>query len=128
MVGIVVVTHSQKLAEGVVETAKMLAAKANIVAAGGLPDGSLGTNFARIQAAVEEVASDDGVLILMDMGSAVMTAEMVQEDMDEENIVLVDCPLVEGAVVAALHASLGESLEAVKKVAEEARNTEKIAR
>ena len=79
MVGIVVVSHSQKLAEGVVELAKLMAGDANIVAAGGLDDGQAGTSFEKIMSAVEEVHEEDGVAVLMDMGSAVMTTEMVIE-------------------------------------------------
>ena len=79
MVGIVVVSHSQKLAEGAVELAKLMAGDANIVAAGGLDDGQAGTSFEKIMSAVEEVHEEDGVAVLMDMGSAVMTTEMVIE-------------------------------------------------
>ena len=79
MVGIVIVSHSQKLAEGAVELAKLMAGDANIVPAGGLDDGQAGTSFEKIMSAVEEVHEEDGVAVLMDMGSAVMTTEMVIE-------------------------------------------------
>ena len=126
MVGIVIVSHSRKLAEGVVEVARMMAADAPLAAAGGLEDGSLGTNYEKIFAAVEEVYSADGVMILMDMGSAVMTTEMVLEDLDKPNVVMIDCPLVEGAVLAAVESSGGRSLEEISARMEEARATKKF--
>ena len=101
MVGIVIVSHSQKLAEGVVEVARMMASDVPIAAAGGLINGELGTSYEKIFAAVKDVFSPDGVVVLTDMGSAVMTAEIVLEDFGAENVRLLDCPLVEGAVVAA---------------------------
>ena len=101
MVGIDIVSHSQKLAEGVVEVARMMASDVPIAAAGGLINGELGTSYEKIFTAVEDVFSPDGVVVLTDMGSAVMTAEIVLEDFGAENVRLLDCPLVEGAVVAA---------------------------
>ena len=102
MVGIVIVSHSQKLAEGVVELARMMAAEAPIAAAGGLDDGNFGTSYEKISAAIESVYSADGVAVLMDMGSAVMTTEMVLEDLERDNVKMLDCPFVEGAVLAAV--------------------------
>ena len=126
MVGIVIVSHSQKLAEGVVELAKMMAAQAPIAAAGGLDDGELGTSYEKIFAAVEEVYSADGVMILMDMGSAVMTTEMVLEDLDRPNVKMIDAPLVEGAVPAAVESAGGRSLEEISLRMEEVRATKKF--
>ena len=127
MVGIVIVSHSQKLAEGVVEVAKMMAADAPITAAGGLDDGNLGTSYEKICAAVEEVYSVDGVAVLMDMGSAVMTAEMVLEDLDKPNGRMLDCPLVEGAVLAAVDSAGGRSLDEIAERVEEARAVKKFS-
>lgn len=107
MVGIVIVSHSQKLSEGVVEVAQMMSPNVPIMAAGGLEDGTLGTSYEKIKNAVESIYSDEGVIVLADMGSAVMTAEMVLEDIDSDNVKLIDCPLVEGAVFAAVE-SVGE--------------------
>ena len=126
MVGIVIVSHSQKLAEGVVEVAKMMAQDAPIVAAGGLEDGGLGTSYEKICAAVEAVYSADGVAVLMDMGSAVMTAEMVLEDLDKPNVKLLDCPLVEGAVLAAVDSAGGRTLNEIAERVEEARTMKKL--
>lgn len=113
MVGLVIVSHSSKLAEGVVDLARMMAKTAPIAPAGGLEDGSFGTSFEKISAAVDQVYSDDGVLVLMDMGSAVMTAEMVMESMEDRKIVLADCPVAEGAVTAAVGAEAGMALEEI---------------
>ena len=126
MVGIVVVSHSQRLAEGAVELAKMMAHEAKIAPAGGLEDGSAGTSFEKISAAVEEVYSDDGVAILMDMGSAVMTAEMVIEAMDDKKIIMMDGPVVEGTIVASLEAMMGTPLEELQAKVEESRYTKKL--
>ena len=126
MVGIVIVSHSQKLAEGVVEISRMMAQSAPLAAAGGLEDGSLGTSYEKICAAVEEVYSADGVIVLMDMGSAVMTTEMVLEDLDKENVKMLDCPLVEGAVLAAVESAGGRSLEEISERIEESRTTKKF--
>jgi len=104
MVGLVIVSHSENLAKSVVELTSMMAADAKIAPAGGLEDGSFGTSFERIQNAIEEVYSEDGVIVLMDLGSAVMTTEMVIEMMDDRKVAMADCPLVEGAVVASVDA------------------------
>ena len=126
MVGLVIVSHSQKLAEGVVELARAMAEEVRIAAAGGLEDGTLGTSYQRIHDAIEEVYSEDGVAVLMDMGSAVMTAEMVLEDLDKDNVVLVDCPLVEGAVLAAVESGTGSSLQTLIDRTKDSYVTKKI--
>lgn len=126
MVGIVVVSHSQKLAEGAVELAKLMAGDANIVAAGGLDDGQVGTSFEKIMSAVEEVHEEDGVAVLMDMGSAVMTTEMVIEALGYDDVVMLDGPVAEGAIVAALEASMGTPLRDMQAKVDEARETRKL--
>ena len=126
MVGIVIVSHSQKLAEGVVELAKMMAANAPVAAAGGLDDGNFGTSYEKISAAIESVYSSDGVAILMDMGSAVMTTEMVLEDLERNNVKMLDCPLVEGAVLAAVESVGGISLDDLAKRIDEVRAVKKL--
>ena len=126
MVGIVIVSHSQRLAEGVVELAGMVAHDARIAAAGGMDDGGTGTSFRKIQKAIESVYSEDGVAVLMDMGSAVMTTEMVFESMKGRRLRMLDCPLVEGAVVAAMEASFGTPLEELACKTDETRRAKKI--
>lgn len=120
MVGIVLVSHSQTLADSVVQYTKIMADGALVAAAGGLEDGSFGTSFDKIYQAIESVYSDDGVIVLMDMGSAVMTTEMVIEAYGSEKVVMADCPFLEGAVVATIDALGGmpqaDILEALKRV------------
>jgi dihydroxyacetone kinase phosphotransfer subunit len=126
LVGIVIVSHSEKLAAGVVEIARMMAPNAPLAAAGGLEDGELGTSYARISAAVEAVYSEDGVAVLMDMGSAVMTTEIVVEDMEDKKVMMLDCPLVEGAVLAAVESTGGITLEELAVKIKEAYNVRKF--
>ena len=95
-------------------TDSIMAPSARIAAAGGMDDGGFGTSFEKIQAAIESVYSDDGVLVLMDMGSAVMTTEMVIETFEGKKVEMVDCPLVEGAVVATIDSVGGMDFEAIK--------------
>lgn len=125
MVGVVIVSHSQPLAESIVEYTKMMAGEAKVAAAGGTDDGSFGTSFQKIYEAIDTVYSEEGVVILMDMGSAVMTTEMVLEAYGAENIVMVDCPIVEGAVVATINAQMemskDEIVEALKEVSQTAK-------
>ncbi|MEE8885344.1 MAG: dihydroxyacetone kinase phosphoryl donor subunit DhaM [Eubacteriales bacterium] len=114
MVGIVIVSHSENLAKSVVELTTMMADGIPIAAAGGLEDGTFGTSFDRIQAAIDSVYSDDGVIILMDMGSAVMTTQMVIEMAEEgRKVVMADCPLVEGAVTASVDSKMNMKLEEI---------------
>lgn len=127
MVGIVIVSHSQKLAEGVKELAEMMARGVQIATAGGLENGMLGTSYEKISRAVEDVCGWDGAVIVMDMGSAAMTSELVVETLKDDGVRLVDCPLVEGAVLAAIAASSGATLDEVVKQAESAREMKKLA-
>lgn len=125
MVGIVIISHSRNLAESVVEYTRMMAADAHVAAAGGLEDGSFGTSFDKIYGAIEAVDSDDGVILLMDMGSAVMTAEMVIEAYGSDKVLMADCPILEGAVVATIDALGGmtqaEIMAALKEVGQTAK-------
>ncbi|MCW2951580.1 MAG: ptsP [Conexibacter sp.] len=132
MVGIVVVSHSARLAEGVVELAREMAGDVRIEAAGGIdppaagaPRG-LGTDAVRVMEAIEAAlgpAADEpaGVLVLMDLGSAVLSAETALDLLDPaiaDRVRLAAAPLVEGAVAAAVAAQAGQSLD---EVAAEAR-------
>ncbi len=120
--GIVVVSHSDALAQGVVTLAReMGGADLALEAAGGTEEpGVLGTDAERVRAAIERSMSPDGVLVLMDLGSALMSAEFAVELLDDAPgpVLLSEAPLVEGAVAAAAAASGGASLE---EVAAEAR-------
>jgi phosphocarrier protein FPr len=132
VIGLVIVSHSAKLAQGVQELAAQMAGEeVGISQAGGLSDDceTFGTDTLKILSAIEEVWCEDGVLLLMDVGSAVMSAELALEMLPEEqrrNCLLSNAPLVEGAIVAAFHASLGEPLQAVNALAEAALSTPKL--
>ena len=127
MVGIVVVSHSQKLAEGVVELASLMAPETPMKAAGGMDDGGFGTSFEKITEAIDEVYSDDGVAIFMDLGSAVMTTEMVLESMEDRKVkMVVNCPVTEGTIAAAVVAAGGASLEEVVQVAQASKEQAKF--
>jgi len=121
-VGLVIVSHSAKLAEGVVELAREMGGEdVAIEAAGGMadPPGAMGTDAMVVMDAVQRAASPDGVLVLMDLGSALMSAEMAVEMAgDDVRVVLASAPIVEGAVAAAAAARVGSSLD---EVAAEAR-------
>jgi multiphosphoryl transfer protein len=120
VVGLVIVSHSAELAEGVVELARQMGGEeVPIEPAGGLDDGSVGTDAVRVHAAIERASADGGVLVLMDLGSALMSAEMATEMLATgDRVLLSEAPLVEGAVAAAAVARGGASLE---EVAAEAR-------
>jgi len=118
-VGIVVVSHSAKLAEAVAELAREMAGpELRLALAGGVDDADspLGTDAMRVLAAIEEVDGDDGVLVLMDLGSAVLSAELALDLLPEEQrdrVVLCDAPLVEGLIAAAVQAASGAAMDRV---------------
>lgn len=128
-VGIVIISHSQRLAEGVAELAgQMTRGEVKILAAGGTDSGELGTSLEKVQRALAEADSGEGALILMDLGSASMVATMALEQLPEEQrarVRLSDAPLVEGAVVAAVEASIGSTLDQVASTAKEATTMDK---
>lgn len=113
MVGFVIVSHSELLAKGVCDLASMMAKDVPMYPAGGLSDGGHGTSYEKIYNAVNEANQGDGVLILVDMGSAVMTAEMVIEACENTDVKMVDCPLVEGAVTGSVLASSGATMDEI---------------
>jgi len=124
VVGIVIVSHSKKLAEGIVELAEQMAPDAVIIPAGGIPDGGLGTSEQLIEDAINEAMSPDGVVILADLGSAIMSAEIAIENC-EGTVKIGDGPIVEGAMVAAVQASVGMDLNTVLDTVRQARNIPK---
>ncbi|MFJ5958290.1 dihydroxyacetone kinase phosphoryl donor subunit DhaM [Paenarthrobacter sp. NPDC092416] len=124
-VGIVVVSHSSKIAEGAVELAAQMAPDVDLVAAGGTDDHRIGTSLEKVLSAVEQSLVDaggDGVVVLTDLGSAVMTAESAVEfSSDPSAVLLADAPLVEGLVAAAVAAQGGAGADDVRKAAEAVR-------
>ena len=119
MVGLVIVSHSARLAEGVAELARGVGgADLALAATGGLdlPGQPLGTDALLVLRAIEAVYADDGVVVLMDLGSAVLSAELALDLLPAERrdrVVLCEAPLVEGAVAAAVQARLGSPLPQV---------------
>src|SRR6266516_1921315 len=129
-VGLVIVSHSAQLAAGVVELAgQMTQGKTPIAAAGGAVDDVLGTSADKILEAIQSVDGPDGVLVLLDLGSAILSAEMALEmlsDAQRDRVRLSYAPLVEGAVAASLEASLGRSLAQVRQAAEKTANVDQL--
>lgn len=122
-VGIVIVSHSEKVAEGAADMVRqMVGDTVPLAFTGGNSDGGLGTDVGQIMAAIDRAWSDAGVAVLVDLGGAETNSEMAIEMMDEDRqkrIVICNAPLVEGAVIAATEASGGSALELVKQTAEE---------
>ncbi|NKQ54861.1 PTS-dependent dihydroxyacetone kinase phosphotransferase subunit DhaM [Amycolatopsis sp. K13G38] len=113
-VGLVLVSHSAKLAQGLAEVAEQMAPDVRIVPAGGLAEGGIGTDYDSVVAAVQRAESGQGVVLLYDLGSARMTAELAVESLaDPEAAVVADAPFVEGAVAAAVAAQGGADRAAV---------------
>jgi multiphosphoryl transfer protein len=119
MVGIVIVSHSEKLAAGVQELAhQMVQGQVRIAVAAGIddPEQPLGTDAMQIYQAIASVYTDDGVVVLMDLGSAILSAEMALEFLAQDQqgkVRLCEAPLVEGAIAAAVQAANGASIEQV---------------
>jgi PTS hybrid protein len=116
-VALVLVSHSRALADGAVELAGQMAPGVLLIAAGGMPDGGLGTSYDAVEQAVLEATRDGrSAVVLADLGSAVLTAESVLELVDEDvaaRVRIADAPFVEGAVAAAVTAHGGADLETV---------------
>jgi multiphosphoryl transfer protein len=113
MIGLVLVSHSASLAAGVRELAEqMTGSNVPIAVAGGIddPENPIGTDPMRVLAAIESVYSDDGVVVLMDLGSALMSAEVALEFLDavrQPNVHLCEASFVEGALAAAVQIGAG---------------------
>jgi PTS hybrid protein len=121
-VSIVVVSHSEKIADGAAELAAQMAPDVVILPAGGTTDGRIGTSLEKVMAALDRLGNGDGAVILTDLGSAVMTAESALEFAENPaGVVLADAPLVEGLVAAAVAAQGGGDVQAVRRAAEAVR-------
>ena len=131
-VGIVLVSHSAQLAAGAADLAAQVSGgTVTIVAAGGTDDGDLGTSAAKVSEALRRADQGAGVVVVPDLGSAVLTVKTVLEDMLEEHgddtaVLLADAPFVEGAVAATVTAAAGGDIKAVAAAAEEARHARKL--
>ena len=122
-VGIVIVSHSEKVAEGAADMVRQMVGDAVPLAfTGGNSDGGLGTDVGRIMEAIDRAWSEAGVAVLVDLGGAETNTEMAIEMIEaskQQRIVICNAPIVEGAVIAATEASGGSPLDIVKQTAEE---------
>jgi PTS hybrid protein len=127
MVGIVVVSHSSELARGLADLAGQMASPdVRIEHAGGAADGALGTDEARVRDAIRRADQGAGVAVLADLGSAILTIRQILDSQANGHVKLIDAPIVEGAVAAAVTASAGLPLDDVVHAAEEARDAHKL--
>lgn len=128
MVGLVLVSHSRAIAEGTALLVRHMAGEVEVVAVGGDSEGGLGTDPDGILAAIEGMGTDE-VLIFMDIGSAVLSAETVVDMLEpetKEKVRLVDTPFVEGAFAAGVMASTGADGDECVEAAMEARTEPKL--
>ena len=126
-VGIVLVSHSPELASGLAAlVAQVAGPDVPIEPAGGTADGRLGTSDARVADAIARAERGSGVVIIGDLGSAILTVRQLLETNGNGHTRLVDAPFVEGAVAAAVTASGGATLDEVAQAAEDARGARKL--
>ena len=126
-VGIVLVSHSVRLAEGAADLAAQVGGgTVTVIAAGGTDDGGLGTSAAKVERALRLADGGAGVVVLPDLGSAVLTVRALIEEVPDLAVTLADAPFVEGAVAATVAAAAGAELTAVAKAAEEAWRARKL--
>lgn len=129
-VGLVIVSHSADIARGVVRLAGQMAGGVRIEAAGGTDDGGVGTDATMIARAIEAADSGDGVLVLVDLGSAVLATQLAIDELvaaeHRGRVRIAEAPLVEGAVIGAVQASIGADLDEVDRAAEEASRMRKV--
>lgn len=126
-VGIVLISHSNEIVSGLKKILSQLQTKVPISVAGGTLEGEIGTNAENIKEAIESVYSDKGVVILFDLGSALINAELAIEMLEKKDgIYFADAPIVEGAYAAVIESGFGSSVEEVLAAAEGAKTIEKL--
>lgn len=128
MVGVLIVSHSKKAAEGIYELAVQMAGKDHrVLAVGGMEDGSIGTDAIRIKEGIEQANDGEGVVVLADLGSGILSSQMaidlLEEDIDVE---IADAPILEGAISATVQAAIGGTLKEVVEAAELAKQVSKL--
>jgi len=131
VVGIVIVSHSKKVAEGIAELSMQMAGpNQKIVSAGGMEDGGIGTDAVRISEAIRMADTGEGVVILVDLGSAVLSANLAIELLEEAGVKIdakiADAPVMEGSISAAVQAFIGGNIDEVIEAAELAREVLKL--
>lgn len=128
MVGILIVSHSKKAAEGIYELAVQMAGEDHrVLAVGGMEDGSIGTDAIRIKEGIEKADDGDGVLLLADLGSGILSSQTAIDLLEEDiKVEIADAPILEGAVSATVQAAVGGTLEEVREAAELAKQISKL--
>ena len=118
MVGVLIVSHSKKAAEGIYELAVQMAGKDHrVVAVGGMEDGSIGTDAIRIKEGIEQANGGDGVVLLADLGSGISSSQMAIDLLEEDiPVQIADAPILEGAISATVQAAIGGNLKEVVEV------------
>ncbi|AIF42967.1 dihydroxyacetone kinase phosphoryl donor subunit DhaM [Virgibacillus sp. SK37] len=111
--GIVLISHSSKVVEGIKDIIRQVNQDVVIELAGGTDDGEIGTSIDKILEAINNADTGNGVLLLYDLGSAKMNAEMAIEMAEGKDIKMTEAPLVEGAYVASVEAGMGKSVEEI---------------
>ncbi|TVP82355.1 MAG: PTS-dependent dihydroxyacetone kinase phosphotransferase subunit DhaM [Alkalicoccus sp.] len=128
-VSLVLVSHSREIADGLKKLLGEMQPEVAIAAAGGEEDGGIGTNAEVIARAVEEVYTEKGTVILFDLGSALLNAELALElDGKKQNVRIADAPMIEGGLAAVIEAGFGSSVEKTAEAAEKAYEMKKIDR
>jgi PTS hybrid protein len=126
-VGIVLVSHSPKLAEGLADMLAQIGSEdVTVAVAAGNPVGGMGTDPARVTAALGRADTGSGVVIIPDLGSSVLTVRAILDETTDDRKILVDAPFVEGAVAAAVTAASGAPLAEVAEAARQARDVPKF--
>ncbi|TWP43037.1 phosphoenolpyruvate--protein phosphotransferase [Lentzea tibetensis] len=126
-VGIVLVSHSRALALGLRDVLAQIGSDSvPVLAAGGTTEGGIGTSYDVIARAITQADHGNGVIVLPDLGSSVLTTRTVLDDHPRPDVVIIDAPFVEGAVAAAVTLAAGGDLQAAVTAAKEARDVPKF--
>ncbi|KGA98951.1 dihydroxyacetone kinase [Alkalihalobacillus alcalophilus ATCC 27647 = CGMCC 1.3604] len=126
-VSLVFVSHSYHIVKGLQALMTEMQPDVKIAIAGGEPGGGIGTNALDIKKAIESVYTEKGVVILFDLGSALMNSEMAIELLDDaSNVCIADAPILEGGYAAVVEAGFGSEVEEVKEAAQMVRGIPKI--
>jgi phosphoenolpyruvate---glycerone phosphotransferase subunit DhaM len=126
-VSLVFVSHSADIVKGIKSLLYEMQPEVAIAVAGGEEDGGIGTNAMDIQQALESVYTDKGTVVLFDLGSALLNAELAIEMIGEDRRILIaDAPILEGGYAAVVEAGFGSEAEKVVEAAEKARSMRKI--
>lgn len=116
MVGLLVVTHSSKIAAGIKELIDEMCPGIPFIAQGGTADGRLGADYEKIKLALEKLCENDNVLVLYDLGSSIMTTELIVDGMEEKNkskVIITKAALVEGAITAGVDININKTIDEI---------------